>query len=277
MTPYDPEPDLFVKGKEFLQMFNKVAEFTKELLLENERLEMETQQLEKENEGMRSRSASEGDINALEGELQHLQREKMELLNRYQEIEEENKDFVSRYIEIEEENNNMANLYVASYQLHSTLDFQEVISIIMEIIINLIGAEIFGILLLDEKISTLSAVAMEGFHVEEFPRIRSGDGIIGEAIATGQSYYHETGTKVEGPLDTLNPIVCVPLKIKERIIGAVVIYRLLRQKEKFENVDYELFTLLAGHAATAIFSAKLYSESERKLHTIQGFIDLLTK
>ena len=29
-------------------------------------------------------------------------------------------------MEIEEENNNLANLYVASYQLHSTLDFDEV-------------------------------------------------------------------------------------------------------------------------------------------------------
>lgn len=277
MAPYDPEPDLFVKGKEFLQMFNKVAEFTKELLLENERLEMEAQQLEKENEDIRALAAENGDVSSLEGNLVELQREKMELLNRYQEIEEENKDFASRYIEIEEENNNMANLYVASYQLHSTLDFQDVISIIMEIIINLIGAEVFGILLLDEKSATLTAVAMEGFHVDEFPRIRSGDGIIGQAIDTGQSYYHESGTKVEGPPAPLNPIVCVPLKIKERVIGAVVIYRLLKQKEKFENVDYELFTLLAGHAATAIFSAKLYSESERKLHTIQGFIDLLTK
>jgi transcriptional regulator with GAF, ATPase, and Fis domain len=277
MTPFDPEADLFVKGKEFLQMFNKVAEFTKELLLENERLEMETQQLEKENEGLRNAKASEEDMVVLEGELTNLQREKMELLNRYHQVEEENKDFVSRYIEIEEENNNMANLYVASYQLHSTLDFQEVISIIMEIIINLIGAEVFGLLLLDEKTATLSAVAMEGFMVDEFPRIRSGDGIIGQAVTTGQSYFHEGGTMVQQPLEPPRPIVCVPLKIKERVIGAVVIYRLLRQKEKFVNVDYELFSLLAGHAATAIFSAKLYSESERKLHTIQGFIDLLTK
>ena len=38
-----------------------------------------------------------------------------------------------------------------------------------------------------------------------------------------------------------------------------------------------LFTLLAGHAATATFASKLYSESERKLSTIQGFIELLTK
>ena len=40
-------------------------------------------------------------------------------------------------------------------------------------------------------------------------------------------------------------------------------------------MDYELFTLLAGHAATAIFSAKLYSTSARKLTTLQGFLDMI--
>ena len=43
---------------------------------------------------------------------------------RYRKVEEENKEFADRYIEIEEQNNNLANLYVASYQLHSTLDYQ---------------------------------------------------------------------------------------------------------------------------------------------------------
>jgi hypothetical protein len=56
-----------------------------------------------------------------------------------------------------------------------------------------------------------------------------------------------------------------------------VIYRLLQQKDGFSALDNELFTLLAGHAATAIFASRLYAQSERKLSTIQGFIDLLTK
>jgi len=33
---------------------------------------------------------------------------------------------------------------------------------------------------------------------------------------------------------------------------------------------------LAAHAATAVFASKLYSQSERKLNTIQSFLDLLT-
>ena len=60
-------------------------------------------------------------------------------------------------------------------------------------------------------------------------------------------------------------------------IGAIAIYSLLQQKVGFSALDHELFTLLAGHAATAIFASELYSQSERKLSTIKGFIELLTK
>ena len=78
------------------------------------------------------------------------------------EVEEENRHFADRYVEIEEENNNLANLYVASYQLHSTLDLDEVLKIVIEIVINLIGAEVFAIYLLDGKDEELQVVAAEG-------------------------------------------------------------------------------------------------------------------
>ncbi len=55
----------------------------------------------------------------------------------------------------------------------------------------------------------------------------------------------------------------------------IAIYKLLVHKPAFTAVDYELFALLAAHAATAIFSAKLYSTSTRKLTTLQGFLDML--
>ncbi len=92
---------------------------------------------------------------------------------------------------------------------------------------------------------------------------------------TGENYFIDDMEGYER--DFRIPMVCIPLKIKEHVIGVIVIYKLLVQKRQFTNVDYELFTLLAGHAATAVFSSRLYSESERKLSTIQGFIDLLTK
>lgn len=259
------------RAEKFLELFNKGKEFTEELLKENQRLRYRIASMETE-------GSSREEVDRLRAEIQQLTDENRRIAKRFREVEEENKDFANRYIEIEEQNNNLANLYVASYQLHSTLDFREVIQIVQEIVINLIGAESFAILLLDEKTNELKTIACEG--EDAMPGIetisaRLGDGVLGEVAKTGESYY--INQDVEGGQITLErPLAAVPLKIKEHVIGLIVIYKLLQQKDSFSAVDYELFSLLAAHAATAIFSSKLYSQSERKLNTIQSFLDLLT-
>lgn len=271
---HDDDKGVLNRADEFLQMFKKGAEFTQELLRENERLRYTIIQMQ---EAMPRDAQLEGageEPTLLLRRIEELEREKTEIMERIRQVEAENQDFAARYVEIEAENNNLANLYIASYQLHSTLDFGEVLQIIIEIIINLIGAEEFAVMLLDEKVHELRAVASEGIECEELPVVRLGDGIIGEQARTGENYFVKDVASYHR--DFLSPMVCIPLKIKERVIGVIVIYTLLVQKKEFAPVDYELFTLLAGHAATAIFSAKLYSESERKLSTIQSFIGLLT-
>lgn len=276
MSERDDEKISLKKAEEFLQVFKKGAEFTQELLKENERLRYQLVALEdllREHKG--ESAAVDPEADRLRQRVAELEQEKQEILDRIKHVEAENADFANRYVEIEQENNNLANLYIASYQLHSTLDFREVLQIIMEIIINLIGAEEFALMLLDEKTNKLQAVACEGLEIGELPTVALGEGIIGQMAKTGENYFIDDLENYER--DMLHPVVCIPLKIKEHVIGVIVIYKLLEQKSKFADVDFELFTLLAGHAATAIFSSRLYSESERKLSTIQGFIDLLTK
>jgi transcriptional regulator with GAF, ATPase, and Fis domain len=261
------------RAEKFLELFNKGKEFTEELLRENQRLRYRLATLETE-----STAGFDEEVQRLRAEVQQLTEENRRIALRFKEVEEENKDFANRYIEVEEQNNNLANLYVASYQLHSTLDFREVIQIVQEIVINLIGAESFAILLLDEKTNELKTIASEGEDVMpgiETISTRLGDGVLGSVAKTGESYY--INQDMDGGKITLEkPLAAVPLKIKEHVIGLVVIYKLLQQKDSFSAVDYELFSLLAAHAATAIFSSKLYSQSERKLNTIQSFLDLLT-
>jgi transcriptional regulator with GAF, ATPase, and Fis domain len=266
--------DIFKKSQEFLQMLTKQKEFIQDLLKENERLRFDLATL-------RARSPESStlvtqELELLKRRIEQLELEKREMEEQYRRVEEENKDFAQRYVEVEEQNNNLANLYVASYQLHSTLDFQEVVHIVMEIIINLVGAEIFSIMLLDEKTNELGVIAHEGYdEATKFPSVRIGDGVIGSVAKSGEPYYiNQAGS--DYAVDFAHPIACIPLKIKENVIGLINIHKLLVQKDAFTAVDYELFTLLAAHAATAIFSSKLYSQSERKLTTIQGFLDLLT-
>ncbi len=271
----EEEKGIHGKAEEFLQIFKKGAEFTQELMKENERLRYRLLELDESQRSACEAVADTDETRRLLGRIDDLEREKQEILGRIRQVEEENQDFATRYVEIEQENNNLANLYIASYQLHSTLDFKEVLQIITEILINLIGGEEFAIMLLDDKTNELQAVATEGIARETIPSVKFGMGIIGDVARTGENYFvDDVGTYVP---DLEKPMVCIPLKIKEHVIGVIVVYKLLLQKTQFADVDYELFTLLAGHAATAVFSSRLYSESERKLSTIQGFIDLLTK
>jgi putative methionine-R-sulfoxide reductase with GAF domain len=261
--------DALKKGQDFFQIFTKAKEFTEELLKENERLRFKIASIESAG----GAALADERVRELGTRVRELEERLADMGARYRKVEEENKEFADRYIEIEEQNNNLANLYVASYQLHSTLDFKEVIRIVQEIAINLIGAEAFHIFMVSEKTGLLELEASEG---QEAPiqAIPAGEGVIGRAAQTGENFFSDrVAFKEATPFDS--PIAVIPLKIKESVIGVISINKLLVQKTAFTTMDYELFTLLAGHAATAVFSAKLYSTSARKLTTLQGFLDML--
>jgi nitrate/nitrite-specific signal transduction histidine kinase len=271
----EEKDNLLQKGKQILHILEESKEFTRSLLTMNEKLRYQNTSLKREIEELK-KELKTSQSTAQRKEIELLKNELEELKKRYLEVEEENKDFATQYIQVEEQNNNLANLYIASYQLHSTLDFSEVIQIITEIIINLIGAEKFSIFLLDEKKQELGGVATEGIDLDIGRNIALGEGIVGTVAEKGEIYLVEAD-KIEESYDLNRPIACVPLMIKKHLIGIIVVYKLLEQKkEGFSSIDYELFSLLAGHAATAIYSAKLYSHVERKLNTIESFMELLT-
>ena len=269
----DERTSLVERGEEFLRVFQRGAEFTRELLRENERLQRTLDCLE-DAQQTAARSPEDWDKLRVEllGRLASLEDENTGDRERLLSAEVESPGFAGRHLEIEEENNNLASLYVASYQLHSTLEINEVIRIVIEIVIDLIGAEIFAIYLPDAKIEMLEVVASEGVDAAEIPGCRIGSGVFGEAVAAKRT----TCWGIEPSADYTKPMVCIPLVIEDRPIGAIAIFKLFQQKDGFSPLDHELFNLLGGHAATAIFAARLYSQSERKLNTIQGFIDLLT-
>lgn len=276
MTTPDDDNSYLNRAEDFLQLFKKGAEFTQELLRENERLRFRVVQLEGEIRSSRQHDAGRltAQVASLQQRVAELEQEKAAILEHIRRVEEENNDFASRYVEVEEANNMLANLYVASFQLHATLDFKAVLQSIVEIVINLVGAEEFAVLLLDGKSGCLEAVVCEGFGIDEVPAMQVGQGVIGTAVQTGECYCVDN---IEGyRRDVHAPMTCIPLMIKNDAIGAIVIYKLLMQKRQFTSVDHELFALLGGHAATAVCSSRIYMGSERKLSTIQSLIELLS-
>lgn len=268
------------RGEAVLAIFKRGADFMKQLMDENENLRKQLSDVHGRQEIASQSPADWEDLRVeLAERIANLESERENIMAQLRSVESENQQFAERYLEIEEENNNLANLYVASYQLHSTLDPNEVLKVIVEIVINLIGAELFCVYVCEDEDAggRLKPVASEGAPVSEFAPLALDSGQIGESVREGEVITGDPNACGE-PGDPIGePVVCIPLRVDEKPVGAIVIHRLLQQKDGFSPLDHELFTLMAGHAATAIFASQLYAQSERKLNTIQGFIDLLTK
>ncbi len=220
-------------------------------------------------------------LDALRSEVSHLsrrqanlERDNQRLERRVAELETENREFAEQIVQIEEINNSLTNLYISSSRLHSVLNRGKVAEIIKEVIINFVGAEKFAILLLNEESGRLRYEIGEGFEAGSFPAVACGEGILGRVAEEGESYFREESV-VEGSDDPLTPLAAIPLRIHDRNMGVLAVYRLFTQKERFQPVDYQLFSMLAEHAATALFSSSLYEVSERKRQTYRDVVDLL--
>jgi hypothetical protein len=194
--------DVFARAEEFVALFSRGAEFTKQILHENERLRgrlnsVEDRQTHAAQDNVEWEKLREELLERITG----LESEKRDVLDRLQAVEEENRQFADRYLEIEEENNNLANLYVASYQLHSTLELSEVLKTIIEIVINLIGAEVFAVYVLDEKTNQLSPVASEGKLLSARDHLRGPIAFRGPGAADGLYSASDRGAADRGDRD----------------------------------------------------------------------------
>ncbi|MBI5496713.1 MAG: GAF domain-containing protein [Deltaproteobacteria bacterium] len=246
------DPQGRTRNKEdFLALFKRGQEFTEELLQDNERMRFQVAGLQEEVAVLRRQLEQNTAVTDLITQIKALEADRQRLLDHYHNVETANRDYSSRYLEIEEAHNNLANLYVASYQLHSTLHFPEVIQIINEILLNLIGAEEFALYLLDEQTGLLQALVSEGRPLAEFAPTKLGEGRMGAAVAQNQQQVGE-----KGPAGTLDePVAIIPLCVGERRVGAVVLLKLLVQKPALSALDFEIFSLLGAQAATAILAS----------------------
>ena len=259
--------NLFKKSEELVDMLRKGRAFTEELMCENERLRYRVVQLEAKN--MNPPEMLVKEVERLRIENSQMS-QRLDFLNgKFQQVEAENKDFAKRYVEVEEQNESLANLYVASHRLHSTLDSSEVVECIKEILLNMIGSEDFGLFVVDDESGELLRSGYEGETAGDSSkeRIPLGEGPEGFVAMGGQPVFGEEAGE--------GPCACVPLMIKERIVGVIAIYSLLSHKKGLSVLDHKLLELLAGHAASALISSKLYSMADRKLRTIEGFMNLL--
>lgn len=181
-------------------------------------------------------------------------------------IEADRDELASLFVQSEQQASRIMNLYVATYQLHATLDPEDVEAAIGEIAADLLGAERYLLLLRGEEGSDDQIALREGLDEEtanEFaaaPEVRAtlADGVVRIAEDHGAS-----------------PIGVVPLRVQENVVGALVIVKLFDHKDRPLAEDRELLDLMAAHVASALFAARAYQTLSRKLRTLQDLTGLL--
>lgn len=274
-----PELDLVATKREFIEtFFRRGAEFTEELMRDNERLRYRVVQLEAELKAAGGALADrpgthENALSGLVARIASLEAERDQLLKRYEGVARESEDFHTRYADIERENNNLANLYVASYQLHSTMDLREVTRIILEILLNFVGAKTFAVLLVDEEKHAFRVLAAEGLDKGRVPLPSTSEGRVAEVLRGGAPFFDEARFAARADLE--RPAIIAPLRIGAQVVGVIVVWDLLVQKTTLLEVDYELFNLLGAHAASALQGAKLTAELAGRPPALWAAADLV--
>jgi len=246
MKPAGPSAEAYVE-----KVRDDTRRYVQALLEENGKLRVLTASLESENRFLNEQVASlQKDIESHWVERDRLQKSIVS-------IEDESRHFSEQYVEVEQQNTDLASLYVASYRLHATLDRGEALSIVQDIICNLIGSEEIAIFEADEPGAALSLVASLGVEPGPFRAVPLGRGVIGRCARTGQMYLagrdDDAGLRPEERAMS----ACIPLHFDGRLLGAVAIFRLLPQKSGLVALDHELFELIATHAARALYCTEL--------------------
>lgn len=252
------------RAEEFLQVFKKGAEFTQGLLKENERLRFRVLEVEQQ---LRSEGVSE--VVSLRERLNKSEEEKRQILERIGSVEKENLDFANRYADIEAENNLLANLYITTYQLHSTFDVNEILRIIEEVLLNLVGAERFSLFLREADGRMLQPLISDSGQ-PRIAEVKVADARVLSVLSAKQAWIADA--KELAVLAETEAKAVIPLQVDDELIGVLAIYRLLEQKSSFTDIDEEIFNLLGGHAAIALCTAVLRRENVGGVSFSQGFV-----
>jgi len=240
------------------------ADYVQKVRGDSQRL---TENLLHENERLRTRLAAvdseklrlEDAVGRLRDELAAADRRYASLERRLEEAEEDSQRFSQDYLQVEQQNQNLANLYVASYRLHGTVDCGELMLALQEIVSNLVGSEEMGVFELSKDGKVLSLAASLGLDPQRYRDLPADRGLIGQALRTGQTWVADGESvpcRAEGEE---NLTACVPLLLGERPLGVIAIFRLLSHKPQIEDVDRELFELLAAQASVALYCTRLHA------------------
>jgi PAS domain S-box-containing protein len=166
--------------------------------------------------------------------------------------------------------------------INSTLEVDEVLQIVMDTIIRLMGAERGFLMLRDERGEMISRIArnweQESINQSEFAISRTVvQRVIKEAepvLTTNAREDPRFGGQESIIAFNLRSILCVPLMVKSELIGVIYTDNRIRTGI-FSESDRDLLQAFANQAAVAIENARLFSSLKRTLEEVTELKNLM--
>ncbi len=153
-------------------------------------------------------------------------------------------------------------IYSFSEKLAALLDLERVASLTLQEARHLISASDGTIMLLDEASGQLTTLAGFGEALPHLTGFRIGEGIVGSIAASGIA---EIVNDVDADRRRIKDgtgvrsLVCAPLKVGERVIGAIVLGN--AKPASYTAGELKLLNTLALQTATAIENARLFERT----------------
>ena len=166
--------------------------------------------------------------------------------------------------------------------VNSTLELDEVLQVVMDTIVRLMGAERGFLMLRDERGEMVTRIArnweQESINPNEFAisrtvvqRVING----GEAVLTTNAREDPRFGGQESIIAfNLRSILCVPLSVKSELIGVIYTDNRIRTGI-FQESDRDLLLAFANQAAVAIENARLFSSLKRTLEEVTELKNLM--
>ena len=169
-------------------------------------------------------------------------------------------DSQERIHELENQVDLLQNLYVTSTQLMTALAPHDVMEVVKEILLNLVGADGFDVSLREQGDRLTSIIVGE----KPIPT----DSILIEQWSEYRQYVMREGMPLF--INSSDMVAVIPLMVSGHATGVLTIFSLLGHKKAgLSGRDLQLLEMLAAHAATALVLASLY---ERHSSALAEFI-----
>ncbi len=177
---------------------------------------------------------------------------------------------------------NLARISLINRKINSPMSLPELLTVILDIAKELVGAEGASLLLVDEETDDLIFNIVQGGRGEiRGDRLPKGVGIAGFVAQSGEAiivndaqndprFFKEIDNKYN--FYTRN-IIAVPMRVINRMVGVLEAINSI-ERESFDEWDIKLMNYLAELAAIAISNRKLYFELNRRIDELSVLYDI---